>query len=157
LILLEMAAGRPAFMRDTPAATLNAIINDEPERLSALDARLPAAFRWMVERCLAKDVNDRYGVTSGLLGDLRMLRDRFGELIAAYGGRPSPAIVPSSKRGAIAATALVAFAAGMVLSILLAASPRHDTSTLRFAPFTTDSGYQGFPAWSPDGQTIAYA
>src|SRR5262245_17971647 len=73
LILFEMAAGRQAFSRDTPAATLDAIINDEPLQLSALDARMPTAFRWIVERCLAKDVGERYGVTADLHRDLKML------------------------------------------------------------------------------------
>ena len=41
LILFEMAAGRLAFGRDTAAATLHAIINDEPQDVSALDARMP--------------------------------------------------------------------------------------------------------------------
>ena len=27
---------------------------------------------------------------------------------------------------------------------------------MKLTPLTTDPGYEGFPAWSPDGQTIAY-
>ena len=64
LILFEMAVARPAFRRDTPAATLDAIINDEPQNASALDARLPPMFRWIVERCLAKDAGERYASTT---------------------------------------------------------------------------------------------
>src|SRR2546421_9779148 len=48
LILFEMASGGPAFRRDTPAATLDALINDEPPHASVLDARMPVLFRWVV-------------------------------------------------------------------------------------------------------------
>ncbi|HMF95181.1 MAG TPA: protein kinase [Vicinamibacterales bacterium] len=157
LILFEMAAGRHAFTRDTPAATLNAIINDEPEGLSELDTRMPAAFRWIVERCLAKDVNDRYAVTSDLLRDFRMLRDRFGELVAAQRASSARPIASGWTRGLLAIALLAAFVAGAIVTSFIAVAPRRTSTALTFTPFTTGAGYQGFPAWSPDGQTIAYA
>jgi Tol biopolymer transport system component len=157
LILFEMAAGRQAFNRDSPAATLDAIINDEPQNVSALDARMPTVFRWIVERCLAKEVGDRYGVTSDLHRDLKMLRDRLGELAAAERGPQSPSVAASWRRALIAAVVLAACAVAALLSGVVASPQGPVTSALTFAPFTTDPGYQGFPAWSPDGLTIAYA
>ena len=64
LTLFEMLTGRSAFRRETPAATLDAIINDEPP-MAALDPRTPLLLRWIIERCLAKDPSERYGVTGG--------------------------------------------------------------------------------------------
>src|SRR5262245_66190351 len=66
LILYELALGRPAFRKETPAATLDAIINGEPPSLTELDARAPVLFRWIVERCLAKEPGERYAVTADL-------------------------------------------------------------------------------------------
>src|SRR5438067_593222 len=80
LILFEMAADRHAFRRETPAATLDAIINDEPKDMPALDARMPPVFRWIVDRCLAKEMGERYAATRDLHRDLKTLRDRFGEI-----------------------------------------------------------------------------
>jgi Tol biopolymer transport system component len=156
LILFEMAVGHPAFRRDTPAATLDAIINDEPLNPSALDARMPPMFRWIVERCLAKERSERYASTTDLHRDLRTLRDRFGELASRAHAPALPARWPLWKRGLVAPVVLAAFVAGAVLSVMIAAPEERDPS-LTFTPFTTDPGYQGFPAWSPDGQTIAYA
>jgi Tol biopolymer transport system component len=155
LILFEMAAGRHAFRRDSPAATLDAIINDEAQNVSALDARMPPLFRWIVERCLSKDPAERYAATSDLHRDLKMLRERFGELVPTVHG--SPAKAAFWKRSLVAAVVIAAFAAGTILSLLLAQPQGQDPVGLKFTPFTTDPGYQGFPAWSPDGQTIAYA
>ena len=36
-------------------------------------------------------------------------------------------------------------------------NPSKRTSARAVTPFTTDPGYEGFPAWSPDNQTIAYS
>jgi serine/threonine protein kinase len=156
LVLFEMAAGRHAFRRDTPAATLDAIINDEPQNLSALDARLPPLFRWIVERCLAKDAQERYAVTSDLHRDLKMFRDRFNEQVPESRGS-SASTKGFWTRGLVVPAAIAAIAAAAILPVLVAETHDSDPGSLKFAPFTTDNGYQGFPAWSPDGQTIAYA
>jgi eukaryotic-like serine/threonine-protein kinase len=157
LILFEMAVGRPAFRRNSPAATLDAIINDEPQNPPALDARMPPMFRWIVERCLAKDRAERYASTTDLHRDLRTLRDRLGELTSAAQGPPAPAHRPLWQRSLLATALLAAFGAGAILSVMTPRTEERDPSALKFTPFTTDPGYQGFPAWSPDGQTIAYA
>jgi Tol biopolymer transport system component len=151
LILYELVLGRPAFRKDTPAATLDAIINAEPPSLPSLDARAPVPFRWIVERCLAKEPGDRYAVTADLYRDIRTLRDRAGEL------GPHDTAPPRQLRQRVTVAAL--FMAALVLGALLAfaALPSWNDGALRFLPLATDPGYEGFPAWSPDGQTIAYA
>src|SRR5215510_7440732 len=88
LILYELALGRPAFRKETPAATLDAIINGEPPSLTELDTRAPVLFRWIVERCLAKEPGERYAVTSDLYRDVKTLRDRAGELAPREASAP---------------------------------------------------------------------
>ena len=158
LILQEMAAGRPAFRRDTPAATLDAIINDELPPISARDTRTPVLLRWIIERCLAKDPGDRYAVTVDLHRDLKTLRDRLGEALSRETGAAALTATTTPWRRALIATAVLGtFAAGAILSSLVAEPQPGDGFALRFTPFATEAGYEGFPAWSPDGQTIAYA
>ncbi|HEX6464422.1 MAG TPA: hypothetical protein VFZ98_08215 [Vicinamibacterales bacterium] len=53
--------------------------------------------------------------------------------------------------------AVAALAAIAIVPAFVNASQPPDTGSLTFTPFTSDPGFQGFPAWSPDGQTIAYA
>jgi Tol biopolymer transport system component len=54
------------------------------------------------------------------------------------------------------AALLGALAIGAMLSSLSSRPQPGDGSALRFTPFATAPDYEGFPAWSPDGQTIAY-
>ncbi|MGB2715239.1 MAG: protein kinase [Vicinamibacterales bacterium] len=158
LILYEMATGTPAFRRDTPAQTLEAIMHEEPTPLPDVAPNTPLLLWWIIERCLAKDPRDRYGATSDLHRDLRNLRDRFDavarERRAVAAGTRSQSIA----RRAMAPVAIVAaLAAGAVAWEMAAVEPIPDTSAMRFTPYATDAVFEGQPAWSPDGQTIAYA
>jgi Tol biopolymer transport system component len=158
LILHEMAQGRPAFRRETAAGTLDAIINDELPPMSERDVRTPVLLRWIIERCLSKDPGDRYAVTLDLHRDLRTLRDRLGEVVSGENGAAALTGTRTIwRRGLMAAAVLATLAAGAILSNLIADPQPGDASALRFTPLATEPGYEGFPAWSPDGQTIAYA
>src|SRR5262249_34719227 len=78
-ILYEMATGKRAFDRSTRVQTLSAIIQEEPEPIGTLNPRTPAPLRWIVERCLAKDREERYASTRDLARDLAGLRDHVSE------------------------------------------------------------------------------
>ncbi|HEX7706629.1 MAG TPA: protein kinase [Thermoanaerobaculia bacterium] len=93
-ILYELATGRPAFRRSTSAETLVAIMREEPEPIP-LSTRLPAPFRWVIERCLAKDPEERYASTRDLARDLATLRDRGGE--SSSSGEIAPVQISSAE------------------------------------------------------------
>ncbi len=156
LMLYEMSTGKPAFRRETPAGTLDAIINDELPPMGALDARAPLLLRWIVERCLAKNPEDRYGSTADLYRDLRTLRDRLAETVAREAGanvpKPAAAWRRVWKAAAIGAALVVSAIAGGSL-----VDRGRQNPALNFAPLTTTPPYEGFPAWSPNGSMVAYA
>ena len=76
-ILYEMVTGRRAFERATAVATLSAIIHEEPEPIATINPGVPLNIRWIIERCLAKNVEERYASTRDLARDLQNLRDHF--------------------------------------------------------------------------------
>ena len=78
-ILYEMATGQRAFQRKTGAETLVAIIREEPAPLQELAPKAPTPVRWIVERCLAKDPEERYASTKDLARDLMSVRDHLTE------------------------------------------------------------------------------
>src|SRR5688572_688921 len=151
-LVYEMATGTHAFRRDTMADTLAAVLHDEPRPIAEQNARIPAPVRWTIERCLAKDPADRYSATDDLARELRFTRDRLAEALA----EPKPDAAPPSAApwklpAGIAAAALI----GAIGMLPLTGGPP-DAPALRFSPLATASSYEGEPAWSPDGQSIAY-
>ena len=76
LILHEMATGKQTFRRESLPETMTAIIKDDAP---ALDASVPAPLRWVVERLLEKDPEERYASTKDLARDLRGMRERGSE------------------------------------------------------------------------------
>jgi tetratricopeptide (TPR) repeat protein len=74
-ILYEMLTGRRAFARPTAIQTWSAIIEDEPEPLAALAPRAPHSVVAIVNRCLRKHPEERFGSTGELVEALRRARD----------------------------------------------------------------------------------
>src|SRR5262245_42177932 len=80
LMLYEMATGHHPFRRDSHPQTMAAIIADEPRPISEVNPKVPTMLRWIIERCLAKDPNDRYASTADLHKDLATLQGRYAEI-----------------------------------------------------------------------------
>ncbi len=109
-ILYEMATGKKAFRRETAAEIIVAIIRDEPEAVAS-SAKVPPPLRWIIERCLEKDPEQRYASTRDLARDLSILREHLpeatssGEIPAGSAGGTEPDVASfqrlSFQRGTI--------------------------------------------------------
>jgi serine/threonine protein kinase/Tol biopolymer transport system component len=156
-ILYEMASGKRAFQRDSAPETMAAIIREEPEPLSRIAPASPPPYRWIVDRCLAKDPEDRYASTRDLARELANLKDHLSEI--DHSGTailPSGRVLPLTRRSPIllgVVVALVAFAAGLAASRWLSRGAFPLPPALRTLTY---SGRDQSPAVSPDGRTIAF-
>ncbi len=92
-VLYEMVTGVPAFQKSTAAETAAAILRDEPERIVSRMLQAPAPFIWIVERCLAKDPQQRYSSTRDLARDLAAVRDRLADGHVSH-AEPRPSNLP---------------------------------------------------------------
>ena len=153
-VLYEMATGRRAFQKKTAAETMAAILNDEPQPVAATGPQAPTPLRWIIERCLAKDPEERYAATRDLARDLATARDRISEI----GSGESP-LAP---RRRIARTApVVALAAG--LAALAAAyflgerRGREKAALPTFRQLTFRHGGVQSARFTSDGRTVVYA
>ncbi|HLV86863.1 MAG TPA: tetratricopeptide repeat protein [Candidatus Sulfotelmatobacter sp.] len=74
-VLYEIVNGRAAFPGNGRAEIMAAILRDHPERVHSAKLQAPAPFFWILERCLAKDPNQRYASTRNLARDLETVRE----------------------------------------------------------------------------------
>ena len=155
-ILYELATGQRAFQRNTGAETLTAIIREEPPPVGQANPRVPAPVRWIVERCLAKEPEERFASTKDLARDLRSLRDHLSETsVAETVATPAPRRQKIPLGLAIAGALFVGLALGVAgLKLLGGARPSSTPAPQRL---TFRHGTIVSARFAPDGRSVVYA
>jgi len=158
-ILYEMVTGRRAWKRNSAAETLTAIIREDPQPpLASAAPGTPTALRWIIDRCLAKEPEERYASTRDLARDLATVKDHLSEIsgtVLEAGGRRRSPRARGARAFLIGVLGAVALGAGILLAPLLRRSEKPAL------PNWTQIGFRRGTVWSgrfaPDGQTIVYS
>jgi serine/threonine protein kinase len=151
LMLYELAAGRQAFVRQSAIETMAAIVREDP---APMEEKLPAPLKWTIDRCLAKEPEQRYESTRDLYRELRNLRDHFTEAYTSTNLTPVAALKKQRPRWIIPAAASAASLLLGGLSVFLIHPSGQDIGKYRYTPFSSNATS---PIWSPDGKAVAYS
>jgi eukaryotic-like serine/threonine-protein kinase len=158
-MLYEMLTGKRAFEGKSQLSVASAILEREPEVISASKPMTPPELEQVVRTCLAKEPDDRFQNAHDMKLQL--------EWIATGGSQVGAAAVTSRPRStsklllaSMAAGWLLAIAAG-VLAITyagrLTVAQRPVRADIPASPaFDFSSVIDGAPAVSPDGQLLAF-
>lgn len=71
VVLYEMIAGRPPFEAEHGTAVVYAILNEEPDPVTALRSRVPMELERVVDRALSKNPGERYQHADEMAAELR--------------------------------------------------------------------------------------
>ena len=154
-MLYEMATGQRAFVRRTAAETMSAIIRDEPEPVARLRPDFPLMVRWILDRCLAKDPEERYASTRDLARDLASVRDHISEVTS--GSEATLASTGKPRRRFALPLVLAALAAGLLAGwALTRARGGRASAAPSFTRLTFRRGTIGNARFAPGGKTIVY-
>ncbi len=164
VVLYEMVTGRRAFPGNTSAVVFDAILHGVPTSPTRLNPDLPGEFERIVNKCLEKDRDLRYQSAAELRADLKRLkRDSDSGRSAASSPAASSVSVGAQLREvkrSIWPLADGAVGLLVVLALVLfyfSTTAKHPQSTLKIVPFTSSPGQKSTPAFSPDGNEIAYS
>ncbi len=154
-MLYELSTGKKAFQRKTAAETMSAIIREEPEPAGKLRPDLPLPLRWMLDRCLAKEKEERYASTRDLARDLASVRDHISEVssgseaLLASKGKPR-------RRFSLPLVVAALFAGILAGWALTRARPGRSSAAPTFTRLTFRRGALNNARFAPDGKTIVY-
>jgi serine/threonine protein kinase len=151
-VLYEMVTGQKAFRGETRLSTITAILRDEPLPVSTAVSDVPHDLERIINRCLRKDPARRFQNVADLRIALLELKEESDSGKLAVGQKPRRlrrrwTLVTSCCIG------LLALGVGVRL-YYPSPSPQPD---VRVTPVTSYEGFQRDPAFSPDGNQIAFA
>jgi Tol biopolymer transport system component len=152
-ILYELVTGEKAFVRKTAAETMSAIIRDEPEPLGKSRPLTPLPLRWIVERCLAKDPEERYASTRDLARDLAAVRDHVSEI--SSGGEALVA-APGRSRLLRAVVPALLLAAALAAGWIAARALAKPSPAPSFHRLTFRKGLIANARFAPDSKTVIF-
>jgi Tol biopolymer transport system component len=124
--------------------------------VAQLNPKAPAPFRWIVERCLAKEPEERYASTRDLARDLKSVREHLSEVATTSGG--TAVVEQISRRRRILpwiALGLALLGGGLLAGVVFdrrMTKPELPT----FRQLTFRRGSIESARFAPDGQTILY-
>ena len=152
VLLYEMLSGKKPFEGDTRMATMSAVLKETPKPLSEAAHEIPRELQRVVDRCLRKDPSRRWQT----MQDLRVaLLDLKEESESGSLASPAKATAPQPKRWPYAAAVLALVAAIGIWQIRQKAlEPAGDLVPV---PLTSYPGDERDPAFSPDGNQIAFS
>ncbi len=155
VVLYEMVTGTRPFTGTSTAAVLVSILRDSPAHPSKLKPSLPEKLDDIINKALEKDRDMRYQSASELRADLKRLkRDTDPKLIRPEFAHSQGS--KSSKAWRWAALLLLAIVFTVGVAWLRFKSPQSEVGSPEIVPFTSFSGKQLAPAFSPDGNQIAF-
>jgi Tol biopolymer transport system component/predicted Ser/Thr protein kinase len=180
VVLYEMVVGRVPFEGATTGDVIVSILEHEPPPLAQFWPEAPAELQRIIAKALQKDRGERYQTAKDLLIDLKSLRQDV-DFEAKLDHSQQPNLNGEGRLSAEARStrsqprwwanhlvwlsAVLILLAGLVVSLyssdisferLKSFGFRSSLPPMRVVPITTLPGPKGVPAFSPDGNQIAF-
>jgi serine/threonine protein kinase/Tol biopolymer transport system component len=150
-VIYQMVTGRPPFDGETQASVIAKILEVDPPVMSAVASVSPPTLDRVVQRCLAKNPDERWQSARDVLLELRWIRD--GSAPVASGTRQA-----SRRPWALWATTAAALVVGALGWLMRPAPVASERPPVRFditlSAHLSLENWRGWPIVSPDGRSI---
>lgn len=157
-LLYEMVTGHRPFYAKSHLAVISAILHQEPAPINSLQPQVPAALRYVISTCMAKDPEERFQTVHDVKLQLRFIAETAPTEAAAPAKR-QPA---STWKIAFITLSLLALVTSLVVWRLRPSPFAAATPVIAYVPAPLDTrllsfGFGAGPAVvSPDGTKLAF-
>jgi Tol biopolymer transport system component/predicted Ser/Thr protein kinase len=154
LMLYEMVTGQRAFAGDSNLAILTAILREEPTPVREIVTDVPRDLEQIVNRCLRKDPKRRWHMMVELKIFLQEVKE---DLERGTHAKRSAPIAGPRRRLIWSISVLVLAVAGSIAVWLNRSVNKVAEVPLTVVPLTSYPGEERQPAFSPDGNQVAFS
>jgi Tol biopolymer transport system component len=163
VLIYEMLTGQLPFKGDYEQAITYAVLNEEPEPLTAVRTGIPMALEWVVNKAMAKEPTKRYQHVDEIPVDLETIETGPSTVSRISTKTVVRSEAPRTKRFSLKHV-IIALFMGMVIASIFWRLSIQKPSTLshesilrvEMTPSTHDISEFGHPVFSPDGNYVAY-
>ncbi len=157
-VLYEAATGKRAFEGKTQISVASAILEREPEPISAVRPLTPPVLEQVIKGCLAKSPDDRFQTAHDVKLQLKWICEHASQ--TGQAGASAPARTKTNRMAWGAMTALLSIAISVAaMGWLRPQAPRQVMRTTLLPPEGTQFALlnrNGPAAFSPDGKRIVF-
>ena len=165
VVLYEMATGWNPFEGESRASLTAAILASEPPPISKIQPMTPPALDHVVQRCLAKDPEDRWQSAGDITSELKWIAEAGGAISAMAAGAEAAglkSIARGRRRQLLYGALVIAFLVSAIFSAVsylrLVRAPAHAIISEILPPEKNQFNIEGGPpALSPDGRALAFS
>jgi eukaryotic-like serine/threonine-protein kinase len=158
-VLYEMVTGKRAFVGKSQISVMSAILEKEPEPITATQPLAPSALEQVVRQCIAKDPDERIQTAHDVRLQLEWIRDA-----GSQAGMAVPVAIRHANRERWAwAVACVALLTAVFIGVAYRHTPpRIEAPLVRSTILPPEKatflflGLNGSAALSPDGRVLAF-
>ena len=159
--LYEMVTGQKAFIGDSQASLIGAILKDEPQLVSALQPMSPDVLDYVVKTCLAKEPDDRWQSAGDVGRQVRGIIESGSHARLSVPVTVAPGRTSWRARSLVATGFVVALVTGLVVWSMVRPEPSPPRPMSQFVITMPPGGrflQSGSPevALSPDGTQIVF-
>ncbi len=152
-VLYEMATGRRAFVAETQASLIGAIMHEKPQPVSSIQPMTPPALDRVIQSCLAKNPEDRWQTAHDVKLQLQWIAEG-GSVV----GLPAPVAARRKSRERLAwiAFAIAVLAAALFAVGYIRRAPAPQLQTRFEITPPAELVTVGSPRISPDGRHVVF-